>query len=123
VTLTKTLIQLLEPVQELERGPQGAFGVVLVRRRDAEDGDDRIADVLLDRPTPRGDDLGERLEADTQERVQPLGIEPLTELRRADQVGEQDRRELALGSRNRPRLSGNGRRFWFAKRLTALDVE
>ena len=67
-----------------------------MRGRDAEDGDDRVADVLLDRPAPRGDDLGQRLEVDAQERVQPLGVEPLAALRRADHVDEDDRRDLAL---------------------------
>ena len=42
-------VQRHDRVADVERGANGAFGVVLVRDRHAEDGDDGVADVLLDR--------------------------------------------------------------------------
>ena len=44
------LVHLRHRVADRQRGPDGALGVVLVRRRSAEDRHHRVADELLDRP-------------------------------------------------------------------------
>ena len=108
VALLEGGVELLEPLEHLERGADRAHRVVVVDGRHAEDRDDRVADVLLERAAPRRDHLGHRLEVGAQQRAQPLGIEPLAELGRADHVGEEDRRELALLA-ERPRLRCAGR--------------
>ena len=110
MTLTRTLFQLLEPSSsssDARSARSGSFSCAAGTPKTAT-----IASPMCFSTVPPHEaiDLGERLEADAQERVQPLGVEPLAELRRADHVGEQDRRELALGDRAQPRLGRNGRR-------------
>ena len=51
-----------QPIAQRERGTHGTVRIVIVRRRDAEDGHDRIADELLDRATVRPEDLARGLE-------------------------------------------------------------
>ena len=50
-----------------KRGPHGALGVVLVGDRGAEQGDDRVADDLVDLPAERRDVRGQPLEAAVDE--------------------------------------------------------
>ncbi len=121
--LAEAFVQLLEPVDHLERGPKCAVGVVLVRRRNAEDGDDHVSDVLLHRPAPRGDDLGHRLEVDADERVQALGVERHAERRRANHVSEDDRRELPLRVGARSGLSPLPPRLHERCLPTRVDLE
>ena len=96
VAFLEGAVELFEALEHLERGPDRPLRIVLVCRRHPEDGDDRVADVLLQRPAPRGNDARHRLEEGAQQGAQPLRVEPLAELGRADHVGEQDRRDLAL---------------------------
>ncbi len=75
---------------------EGTFGVVFQRRRSAESGHDRVADELLD-GAARGLDLGLHgvVEA-LEERPGPFRILRRRERGRADEVGEQHRRQLAF---------------------------
>ena len=57
-----------------QRGPHRPFGVVLVGDRRAEEGDDLVADDLVE-PAAEGDDVGdELLEAVVDEPLDLLGI-------------------------------------------------
>jgi hypothetical protein len=89
-------VQLLEPLVHLQGGPTCPLRVVLTDLGDAEGSHDRVADVLLDRSAPRRHDAGHRREVGREQRAKTLRVEALAELGRADDVGEQDRDELAL---------------------------
>jgi hypothetical protein len=80
----------------VETRPESAFRVVLVHRRGSEDGHDRVADELLDGPSPRLDHRSHGFEVIAQERAQLFRVELLAQCRRAGQVGEQDRNQLPL---------------------------
>ena len=84
-------------VDELEGGPDGALGVVLVRDGRAPDGHHRVADELLDRAAVPRDDVPRQVEVAGEEFAHLLGVPLLGERREADEVGEQDRDEAALG--------------------------
>ena len=77
-------------VDELEAGPDGPLGVVLVRGGRAPDRHDRVADELLDRPAVALDDVAGELEVAAQELAGLLRVAALGERREADEVGEQD---------------------------------
>ena len=84
-----------------------ALGVVFVHERCSEDGDDRIADELLD-----GASMTLELRPDAgvirrQLRAHVLGIELLCARRRADEVAEDDRDDLAF--LDRPGSRGEAR--------------
>ena len=64
-----------ECLAHLDRGPDRAQGVVLVQHRDAEDGHDRVADVLLDDAAMTLDDLAHRTEVARQQVPVRLRIE------------------------------------------------
>ena len=64
----------LDRVDELERGADGALGVVLVGDRRAPDRHDRVADELLDRPAVQLHDLGRGLEVAAEELADRLGV-------------------------------------------------
>ena len=65
----------------------------------APDRHDRVADELLDRPAVAADDVPGEVEVAGQELPGLLGVASLGERREADEVGEQDRDEAALGDR------------------------
>ena len=79
----------------LVRRPDGAQGVVLVELRQAEDGHDRVADELLDRPAMPLELRAHCVEVARHYLAERLGVEPLAEARRPFQVGEDDRDGLA----------------------------
>ena len=89
-------------VHELERGPDRALGVVLVRGRRAPHGHDRVADELLDHAAVAVDDLAREVEVAGQRLAHELRVAFLGERREADEVGEQHRDEPPF--RDRPRL-------------------
>ena len=80
----------------LDRGPAGAQRVVLVHRRDAEDGHHRVADELLHRAAVRLDDLLHPLEVAGEQALQRLRVDRLPERGRADHVAEENRDDLAV---------------------------
>ena len=71
-----------------QRGPHRPLGVVLVGDRRAEQGDDGVADDLVDLAAERGDVADEPLEAAVDQVLDLLGIGRLAERREADQIGE-----------------------------------
>ena len=71
-------------------GPDGPLGVVLVGDRGAEQGDDGVAEQLVDAPAERLDVGDEALEARLDQALHRLGVEVLGQRRVADEVGEQD---------------------------------
>ena len=93
--------ELGQRVAHLDRGSAGAEGVVLVYLRDAEDGHDRVADELLDRPAVRLDDGLHALEVAGQHSAERLRVGRLAERGRAGDVAEEDGDGLALLARGR----------------------
>ena len=90
-------------VDELERGPHGALGVVFVRGRRTPDGHDRVADELLDRAAVPADHVPGEVEVGRQQLARVLGVLAFGQRGEPDEVGEQDRDEAALGDRG-PRV-------------------
>ena len=79
-----------------ERGAHRPFGVVFVRDRRTEEGEDRVADDLVDLPAERRDICHEALEAVVDQVLQLLGVHRLGQTREADQVSEQHRHDATL---------------------------
>ena len=94
-------------VDELEGRPDGALGVVLARGRRAPDGHHRVADELLDGPAVAGDDLAWRGRSSGSGSRGPPRVALLGERREADEVGEQDRDQAALGDGAGRRVRGS----------------
>ena len=76
---------------ELEAGPHGPLGVVLLRDRGAPDRHDGVADELLDDAAVAADDRPGELEVAREELADLLGVALLREGREADEVAEQHR--------------------------------
>ena len=79
-----------------DRGADGALGVVLVRERNAEGGHHGIAGELLDDAAVRRDAARDVIEEPLHAPAHDLGIGGGDEVRRRDEVDEEDGRELAL---------------------------
>ena len=90
------LVERCDRVADRERGAHSALRVVLVRGRRAVDGDDGVADELLDRPAVSLELSAERLVVPAQHRADVLRVELLGARRRADQVDEDGRDDLPL---------------------------
>ena len=87
---------LLHLGDDAQRAENGSFGVVLPRGRRAEEGENSVAREILDVAAERldlADDPGHRLSHDE---LHVLGVEPLCERGRADDVGEDGRQHLPL---------------------------
>ena len=99
----ETRVESLDPLEQGQRGADGPIRVVAMGDRDAEDRQHRVADVLLQGPSV----LLEGLPRDLEERLEPsphvLRVEPRRHLGRADQIGEDHRRDLSLRLRQRAR--------------------
>ena len=107
------VVQLPDGIAHGERRADRALGIVLVRRRCPVNGDDRVADELLDRaPVPLEDRL-RGLEVARHDLPQALGVDPLAERRRARDVAEED------GDRLSDLANGSG----FRNRRTARVAE
>ncbi len=94
-------VELDERVLHLERGADGAEGVVLVEHRETEHGHDRVADVLLHGPAVALEHGAHPVEVLAQDLAERLGVQRLAEARRALQVAEDDRDGLAHLLRDR----------------------
>ena len=81
---------------ERHRRTHGALGVVIVRERDPEHRHDRVADELLDGAAVRDQDLPHAREDAGQRSAHDLGVVRGRDFARLDDVGEEDRGELAL---------------------------
>ncbi len=92
--------------EELQGGPDRSLGVVLVARRRAPDGHDRVPDELLDRAAVALDDPAGQLEVPRQEIPHLLGVAVLGERREAHEVCEE--RPRRAGAR-RPGRRRHGR--------------
>ena len=91
----EVLVELAERLLHAMRGADRPERVVLVQLRQAEDGHDRVADVLLDRPAVEVEDRLHRVEVAGHDLAERFGIERLAEVRRALEVREDDRDGLA----------------------------
>ena len=92
-------------------GAERAFRIVLMRDRRAEQGEQRIADELVDEAAKALHGRGQFLEQFVLQRLHDLRVEPLAERGEAAQVGEQDRYRPAIGIAQRrrcPCASGSG---------------
>ncbi len=83
-------------LQHGERGLDGSVGIVLVRDRGAEDGNDRVTDELLHPPLAPLDLLGQLRERLGHQRAELLGIEVLREGGEAHEVGKENRDDATL---------------------------
>ena len=72
-----------------QRCSHGALGVVLVGDRRAEQGDDGVAEDLVDPPAEAGHVVDEALEEPVDERLDLLRIHPLGLAGEPDEIGEQ----------------------------------
>ena len=93
---------------QVERGADGALGVVLGGRWRSPDRHHGIPDELLDRSSVQRDDPPGGVEVAREELPHLLGVLVLGERREADEVGEQDGDEAPLRAR---RLALRRRRF------------
>ncbi len=94
-------VQLAQHRLHLEGRTHGALGVVLVGLRDAEHGEHRVAHELLEVSPVARDLLRQPIERAAHDRLHDLGVFLLGERGRADEVGEQRRRELPLHATRR----------------------
>ena len=104
-------------LDDRDRGPDRALGVVLVRRRDAEHGDDGVARILLHGSAERLDVAAGAVEEARDPPPDDLRVGRRDERGRVDEVDEQRRRELALHA---PSL-GSGAAA--AEAVTALPLQ
>jgi hypothetical protein len=94
----QSLVHLGQTRADPECSAQRAHRIVLVRRRDAKDGHDRITDVLLDRPALRLDLAAHSREPLVHHLAQLLDVQPVGKRGRPGHVGKQNGHDLALGS-------------------------
>ena len=85
-----------QPSLHTERGMQGPLGVVLERRRRTEDRHHGVAGELLDGAAGSLDLVGHRLVEAVEQCARSFSVLRGTQLRRAGDVGEQNRHQLAL---------------------------
>src|SRR5262249_57880732 len=85
-----------ERALHLERGPYRPLGVVLVGDWRSEEGDDGVADDLVDLATEGGDVCDQPFEAAVDEVLDVLGISRLGEGGEADEGGEEGGGETGL---------------------------
>ena len=90
---------------QVECRADGALRVVLGRGRRAPHRHHRVADELLDRAAVELDQAPARVEVAGEELARVLGVALLGGCREADEVGEEDGDEAALGRRFRDRRS------------------
>ncbi len=89
--------ELADAAHDLQGGAHRPLGVVLVARRRAPDGHDRVADELLDRAAVALDDAPGQVEVAREQVADLLRVALLGERGEADHVGEEDGDEAALG--------------------------
>ncbi len=94
--LESFVAELLDRLEDPERRPHGALGVVLVRDGGAEHGHDGVADELLHRPAEALDVGLHALVVRAQRRADVLGVGAIGATREADEVDEEHRDDLPL---------------------------
>ena len=95
-------VQLLDPFERVERGANGALGVIVVREGRAEHRHHRVADELLHHAAEPLDAVAELLVVPPVQIPDVFGVGAIRALRRADHVDEQHRDELPLIVRTAP---------------------
>ena len=88
--------ELPDAIEDAERGAYRALGVVLMRLRDAERRHDGVAGELLHDPAVGHDAMGDLVEVLLDAPARELRIGSGDQRCRADEIDEQDCRELAL---------------------------
>ena len=96
VAIEHALGERSESVADGQCRTNGALGVVLVRLRDPEHGEHRVAGELLGRAAVALDLGVDQVEELALELAHVLGVEPLAERGRAREVGEEDGHDSAL---------------------------
>ena len=86
--------ELAHRLDDPERGAHCPLRVVLVRERHPERGHHGVARELLDDAAVRRDAMRDLVEEARQARANHLGIGARDELRRADEIDEEDRCKL-----------------------------
>ena len=99
-------IDLRDRGSEVEGGPDGPFGVVLLRDRRTPDRHHGVADELLDRAAVPLDHRAGNDEIPAQELPRVLRVAPFGGGREADEVDEQHRHEPPLGAGRLVRSGG-----------------
>src|SRR5262249_42582860 len=84
---------------DLKRGAHGSFGIILMRRRMAEQDQHAIADITADGATVFADDRGDAVALFRDDLAQVFRIELCRERRRADEITEHHRELAALRAR------------------------
>jgi hypothetical protein len=107
------LTELSDRVEDAQRRPHRALGVVLVRDRCAEDGHHRVADELLDGAAEALDVRLHALVVRAQRRADVLRVGTVGPAGEADEVDEEHRDDLSF-------LAGRGGRL---QRLPAREAE
>ena len=85
-------------VANRERRADGALGVVLVRRRSAEEGHHGVTDELLDRASVSFELGSDTRVVRAQDRLDVLGIQRLRLRREAHEIAEENAHDLALAT-------------------------
>jgi hypothetical protein len=76
--------------------PDGTLGVVAVRNRCPEQGQQPVARELCDGAVETADLLGQQPDDLVEEELRPLRAERLRDRRRADEIGDEDRDDAPL---------------------------
>ena len=93
--------QGVDGVDDLQPGPNGPLGVVLVGDGDSPDGHDGVADELLHRAAVALHDSAAGVEVAGEELADVLLVAALREGREPDEVTEEDRGDAPFGDRLR----------------------
>ena len=99
IELRTGLVQLLDRLQDPQRRPDRAFGVVLVRDRCAEDGHHRVPDELLDGAAEPLDLPLQQVVIHTEGRADILRVGVIGSGGEPHEIDEQDGHDLALLAR------------------------
>ena len=95
VLAPELVVQSRERLAHLDSGAHRPQCIVLVQRRQPEDGHDRVADELLDGAPMAFEHLLHGVEVPRHDAPERLGVEPFAEARRADKICEDDGDRLA----------------------------
>ena len=87
---------MLDAVAQRQRSGKGPCGIVIMRLRESEDGDHRIADEFLQDAAMLYDGLTRNVVVPSQQVPDVLGVECIAERRRSGDVGEQHGDDAAL---------------------------
>jgi hypothetical protein len=112
------IVLLDRPLTNRKAGANGTLGIVLVGCRRAEERHDRVADELLDGAAVALELGAKALVIRAEERFDVFGIESFSAARKADEVAEDDRDDLALSA-----LGGGHRQALFARSRSPRSIK